>query len=124
MGAPRSVTANGKAAAEIGRLVAQHGKPVVIQSMYPASPSLTSVVAPVFGAIEDAAASLAVGDVVDRAARIRSAPPAGCGRDELGYFGSRRLLADAGVRFPPAVEVSTVRRTPCRRREPSPTRTC
>ncbi len=76
--------------------------------MYPASPSLTSVVAPVFGAIEDAAASLASVMSSTGPRGFAALPRPAAAATDLGYFGSRRLLADAGVRFPPAVEVSTV----------------
>ncbi len=97
-----------KAAIEVGRLIRRYGKPVAIQSMYPGSPSLASVVAPVFGAIEDAAASLASVMAVAPPRGFAPLPPVAAPVNELDYFGSRRLLADAGVPFPAACEVSTV----------------
>lgn len=115
----------GKTAAEIARLVAEAGKPVAVQSMFPASPSCQAITtppndprsmgAPVFDAIEDAAASLAAvtgtltgrdgtreGDVTTPFAPLPepATPAAG-----LDYFGIRRLLTEAGIAFPPAREI-------------------
>lgn len=97
-----------KAGVEIARLVTVSGKPVVVQSMYPTSPSCTPISAgatPVFGAIEDAVAALGAVSGV-RAPRgfvdlPRSDPPVA----DVGYFGVRRLLNGAGVAFPAAAEV-------------------
>jgi acyl-CoA synthetase (NDP forming) len=61
---------------------------------------------PVFDAIEDAAAALAAvtGDVAPRG--LAALPPAARPARDLSYFGVRRLLADAGLVFPAAVEVT------------------
>ncbi|HEY1485694.1 MAG TPA: acetate--CoA ligase family protein [Micromonosporaceae bacterium] len=100
-----------KAGAEIARLATEAGKPVAIQSMYPASPSLAPVAAagtPVFGAIEDAAAALGAVTGVGSPRGFAPLPDPADPVDDLGYHGSRRLLVDAGVVFPPAYEVSTL----------------
>ncbi|HKD98543.1 MAG TPA: acetate--CoA ligase family protein [Micromonosporaceae bacterium] len=126
-----------KAAAEIARLVTGTGKPVAVQSMYPESPSCRAIAesgTPVFGAVEDAAASLAAvtsstrprgfaalplpsplrrgsaahrdpADHITRTTVNQAGEPAGPAR--LGYFESRDLLAAAGVRFAEAGEVTT-----------------
>jgi len=100
-----------KAGAEIARLVAFYGKPVAVQSMYPGSPSclaISTTGTPIFSAIEDAAASLAAVMARPLPRGFRSLPAADCAVTEVDYFSSRRLLAEAGVPFPPAVEVSDV----------------
>jgi acetate---CoA ligase (ADP-forming) len=99
-----------KAGAEIARLIADAGKPVAVQSMYPDSPSCRLVAAsgaPVFGAIEDAALSLASVTGFPAPRGIRASPPAETPVTDVGYFGVRRLLADAGVGFPPAYQCRT-----------------
>jgi acyl-CoA synthetase (NDP forming) len=94
-------------AIEVGRLVSEGGKPVAIQSMYPASPSLRSVAAPVFGAIEDAAAALAAVMSARTPPGFAPLPAPADPVPGYGYFDCRRLLADAGVPFPDAYEVSS-----------------
>jgi acetate---CoA ligase (ADP-forming) len=100
-----------KAGAEIARLVTLYGKPVAVQSMYPASPSCLAITAmgtPIFGAIEDAAASLAAVMARPAPRDFLSLPAAAPAVTQIDYFSNRRLLTDAGVPFPPAVEVSDV----------------
>jgi acetate---CoA ligase (ADP-forming) len=107
MGGGALGAAEEKAGHEIARLAAAYGKPLAVQSMYPQSPSCRPIASsgtPVFGAIEDAAAALA--------AVVGSAPPNGFAPlppvappiADFGYYGSRRLLAAAGVTFPTAIE--------------------
>ncbi|MEV7543600.1 acetate--CoA ligase family protein [Streptomyces sp. NPDC089915] len=107
-----SVLAEGetRAAKEIVSHLAGTAKPLVVQSMYPHSPScrvLAEAGVPVFSATEDAARALA-------ALAVRPAPaggvpalpePAAPLRDP-GYHGVRALLASGGVPFPPAYEVT------------------
>ncbi|MFJ6938629.1 acetate--CoA ligase family protein [Streptomyces sp. NPDC101132] len=108
-----SVLAEGetRAAKEIvGHLTAAR-KPLVVQSMYPASPScrvLAEAGVPVFSATEDAARALAA--LTGRAAAgpsgIPALPPAAPPLRDPGYHGVRALLAAAGVPFPAAREVN------------------
>src|SRR6185369_13030468 len=60
----------------------------------------------VFGAIEDAAAALAAVTGVTPPPGFAPLPTAASRVTDLDYYASRRLLADAGVEFPAAVEVS------------------
>ncbi len=82
--------------------------PVVVQSMYPDSPScrvLAAAGVPVFGAVEDAVRALAAVTLEPRAREVAPLPPAQAAIVDTGYFAVRSLLADAGVRFPDAREV-------------------
>ncbi len=101
-----------RAAGAIATAVARHGKPMAVQSIYPDSPAgdrLAAAGIPVFGAVEDAV--LALSAVTGRRGPQRTIPPLPPAQPvltELGYFDCRRVLAAAGVPFPPAAEVSTV----------------
>ncbi|MGP3683394.1 acetate--CoA ligase family protein [Streptomyces sp. IBSNAI002] len=102
-----------RAAKEIVGHLATGAKPLVVQSMYPHSPScrvLAEAGVPVFSATEDAARALAA---------ITGGRPAGADADGVpplpraatplrdpGYHGVRALLAAAGVPFPAAREVT------------------
>ncbi|MEU6300108.1 acetate--CoA ligase family protein [Streptomyces erythrochromogenes] len=111
-----SVLAEGetRAAKEIVAHLAAAAKPLVVQSMYPWSAScrvLAEAGVPVFSATEDAARALAA--MTGRAAAGRSGggavpplPPAAAPLRDPGYHAVRALLADAGVPFPPAREVT------------------
>lgn len=82
--------------------------PIVVQSMYPQSPScrfLREAGIPVFGNVEDAARSLAAVTGVRDPAGVEPLPAAATPIDETGYFATRTLLGDAGVPFPVSVEV-------------------
>lgn len=108
-GAEGSLGAAELAAAEVMASGVQwRGKPVVVQSMYPTSPScdaLRAVGVPVFAAIEDAARALAaVCDGADPGA-IVPIPPAAAPLTDTDYHATRRLLAEAGVPFPAAAEI-------------------
>jgi acyl-CoA synthetase (NDP forming) len=109
MGGGAQGTGERKAGEEIARLIAVQANPVAVQSMYPQSPSCAPIAGSgtaVFGAIEDAAAALAAVTGVTPPPGFAPLPPAGSPIADVGYYRSRRLLADAGVEFPAAVEVS------------------
>ncbi|MGW2583392.1 acetate--CoA ligase family protein [Streptomyces virginiae] len=110
-----SVLAEGetRAAKEIvAHLASAAGKPLVVQSMYPGSPScrvLAEAGVPVFAATEDAARALAAMtgrprpvDATRVAPLPRPAPPL----SDPGYHGVRALLDAAGVPFPAAREIT------------------
>lgn len=108
-----SVLAEGetRAAKEIVGHLASAPKPLVVQSMYPQSPScrvLAEAGVPVFSATEDAARALAA--MTGRGAAgptgVPPLPPAAVPLRDPGYHGIRALLAAAGVPFPPAREVT------------------
>ena len=115
-----------EAADSIARAVRASAKPVVAQSMYPDAPSCQNLQAagiPVFAAIEDAARALAAvvvpesgadGGVGGRgdgdgggAAAMESLPDAAPPMTDTGYYATRVLLAEAGVRFPASAEISS-----------------
>ncbi|MFF5289840.1 acetate--CoA ligase family protein [Paractinoplanes globisporus] len=96
------------AAERFAAAVAGESTPVVVQSMYPDSPScrvLTAAGIPVFGAVEDAARALAAVTGGRRVRAIASLPPPQAAIVDAGYFAARELLARAGVAFPEAREV-------------------
>ncbi|MGW6982380.1 acetate--CoA ligase family protein [Streptomyces sp. NPDC054932] len=108
-----SVLADGEAAAakEIVAHLAATPKPLVVQSMYPQSPScrvLAEAGVPVFAATEDAARALAA--MTGRAAAdipgVPPLPPAAAPLEDPGYHGVRALLSAAGVPFPAAREIT------------------
>ncbi|MFB7252682.1 acetate--CoA ligase family protein [Streptomyces nojiriensis] len=110
-----SVLAEGeaRAAKEIVAHLAAAPKPLVVQSMYPGSPScrvLAEAGVPVFAATEDAARALAA--MTGRGAAdadgpgVPPLPPAAAPLAEPGYHGVRALLATAGVPFPGAREIT------------------
>jgi acetate---CoA ligase (ADP-forming) len=84
------------------------GRPVVVQTMYPRTPTsqvLRDGGIPVYRTIESAAAAL-VGIAPARAPRGAPAMPAvQNGSLDPGYFGARELLERAGLEFVPAVRV-------------------
>ncbi|MFE7167890.1 acetate--CoA ligase family protein [Streptomyces sp. NPDC057616] len=97
---------------EAARLIAARhhatAKPLVVQSMYPESPSCRTLAAagiPVFDATEDAARALAA--TAPRAPRpgIAPLPPAAVPLAEVGYMETRRALEAAGLAFPAAREI-------------------
>ncbi|WP_328738578.1 acetate--CoA ligase family protein [Streptomyces erythrochromogenes] len=110
-----SVLAEGetRAAKEIVAHLATVPKPLVVQSMYPRSAScrvLAEAGVPVFSATEDAARALAA--MTGRPASGRGGgplpplPPAAAPLRDPGYHAVRAVLADAGVPFPAAREVT------------------
>ncbi|MFI7241740.1 acetate--CoA ligase family protein [Streptomyces qinglanensis] len=100
-----------RAAREIVRAHAGRPKPLVVQSMYPASPScrlLADAGIPVFGATEDAARALAALTVDEPAgpAAIPPLPPPSSAVRDPGYHSLRALLGAAGLRFPAARHIT------------------
>ncbi|MFG2196475.1 acetate--CoA ligase family protein [Streptomyces sp. NPDC048639] len=88
------------------------GKPLVVQSMYPQSPTCRTLSAagiPVFDATEDAARALAALTKEQRLDRpgVAPLPPAAAPLRDPGYHGVRALLTEAGVPFPPAREIGS-----------------
>ncbi|MFF3213401.1 acetate--CoA ligase family protein [Streptomyces sp. NPDC002886] len=108
-----SVLAEGetRAAEKIVTHLAESPKPLVVQSMYPQSPScrvLAGAGIPVFAATEDAARALSA--MTRRAARsgpeLPALPAAAAPLRDPGYHAVRGLLGAAGVPFPSAREVT------------------
>ncbi|MEU8824980.1 acetate--CoA ligase family protein [Streptomyces sp. NPDC048636] len=95
-------------------IVARHqrsAKPLVVQSMYPGSPSCRTLIAagiPVFGATEDAAralAALAGPGATAPAAGVAPLPQAAAPLERTGYLETRRALEAAGIPFPAVQEI-------------------
>ncbi|WP_327739753.1 acetate--CoA ligase family protein [Streptomyces nojiriensis] len=110
-----SVLAEGeaRAAKEIVAHLTARPKPLVVQSMYPHSPScrvLAEAGVPVFAATEDAARALAVttgwGAADAEGPGVPPLPPAAVPLADPGYHGVRALLDAAGVPFPAAREIT------------------
>ncbi|MFF3326724.1 acetate--CoA ligase family protein [Streptomyces sp. NPDC002889] len=86
-------------------------KPLVVQSMYPQSPSCRTLVGagiPVFRATEDAARALAAMSAPrqDGPPGVAPLPAAAAPLRDAGYHGVRGLLSAAGVPFPQAREIT------------------
>jgi acyl-CoA synthetase (NDP forming) len=97
---------------EAARLIAAHhratAKPLVVQSMYPHSPSCRTLVSagiPVFGATEDAARALAATAPAAYDLGLTPLPRTAGPLRETGYLETRRALEAAGLPFPAAREV-------------------
>ncbi|MEV7558604.1 acetate--CoA ligase family protein [Streptomyces sp. NPDC089795] len=110
-----SVLAEGEARAAkeiVSHLASGAAKPLVVQSMYPGSPScrvLAGAGVPVFDATEDAARALAAMTGRRGAADAVGVPPlpgAAAPLADPGYHGVRALLDAAGVPFPAAREIT------------------
>jgi acyl-CoA synthetase (NDP forming) len=85
---------------EIARAAVQAGKPLVAQSMYAddrPNAALREGGVPVYWTIEAAAASLAALEQLPAATGPPALPEQVVGPLDAGYFGSRALLAEAGV---------------------------
>ncbi|OEU86773.1 CoA-binding protein [Streptomyces abyssalis] len=100
-----------EAAQEIVRAHDGRPKPLVVQSMYPASPScriLAEGGIPVFGATEDAARALAALTIREPAgpAGVPPLPPPAPVVTDPGYHSVRALLTAAGLRFPAARRIT------------------
>ncbi|MEU8589229.1 acetate--CoA ligase family protein [Streptomyces sp. NPDC048664] len=98
------------AARAIAARLAGEGKPLVVQSMYPDSPScrvLAAAGVPVFGATEDAARALTALTATARPRPLGAAPLPAPARPlrVSGYLETRRALEAADVPFPAAREV-------------------
>ncbi|MFD7879765.1 acetate--CoA ligase family protein [Streptomyces sp. NPDC059766] len=97
---------------EAARLIAARhsttAKPLVVQSMYPGSPSCRTLAAagiPVFDATEDAARALAATVAGRTAPGIVPLPRPAAPMEETGYTRIRAALEAAGLAFPTAREV-------------------
>ncbi len=102
----------------MARAAAESGRPLVVQSMYWASPPAEALRAggvPVYREIESSAHALArLAEAVERTPRgVPALPepaalPSGEGGPGTGYFEARALVADAGIAFAPARRVETL----------------
>ncbi|WP_374772891.1 acetate--CoA ligase family protein [Streptomyces sp. NBC_01310] len=108
-----SVLAEGetRAAEKIVTHLAATPKPLVVQSMYPQSPScrvLAEAGVPVFAATEDAARALSAmtGRPAGGTPAVPALPAAAAPLRDAGYHGVRGLLGAAGVPFPAAREIT------------------
>ncbi|MEV6999706.1 acetate--CoA ligase family protein [Streptomyces sp. NPDC093982] len=97
---------------EAARLIAARhratAKPLVVQSMYPESPSCRTLAAagiPVFAATEDSARALAVTAPVAQRTGVTPLPVPASPLRESGYMETRRALEEAGLAFPAAREI-------------------
>ena len=94
----------------IAAAVAETGRPMVAQSMYPDTPTALALRAggvPVYAGIEAATGALAGLRARPEAPGAPPIPRRETAPIEAGYFGSRALLVAAGVPFVPAVRVRT-----------------
>ncbi|MFD8388578.1 acetate--CoA ligase family protein [Streptomyces sp. NPDC059680] len=83
-------------------------KPLVVQSMYPESPSCRTLAAagiPVFAATEDAARALTATAPDAPRPGVAPLPPPAAPLHESGYLQTRRALEAAGLPFPAAREI-------------------
>ncbi|MFE5813750.1 acetate--CoA ligase family protein [Streptomyces sp. NPDC056479] len=110
LGGGGTALADGEQAA--ARLIAARhratAKPLVVQSMYPDSPSCRTLAAagvPVFGATEDAARALAATAPRSRNTSVAPLPRPASPLRESGYLETRRALEAAGLAFPTAREI-------------------
>ncbi|MEV6794586.1 acetate--CoA ligase family protein [Streptomyces sp. NPDC051320] len=107
-GGGRALADGEQAAARL--IAARHretAKPLVVQSMYPDSPScraLTAAGIPVFEATEDAARALAATAPGTPGTGVTALPRPAPPLRETGYLQTRRALEAAGLPFPPARE--------------------
>ncbi|GGV88471.1 acetate--CoA ligase family protein [Streptomyces massasporeus] len=97
---------------EAARLIAERhratAKPLVVQSMYPDSPSCRTLAAagiPVFTATEDAARALAATAPGAPDTGVTPLPRPAPPLTETGYLETRRALEEAGLAFPAAREI-------------------
>jgi acetate---CoA ligase (ADP-forming) len=98
-------------AREVGRVVADAGRPLVVQSMYPSTPTTNTLRdhgIPVYERIESAVAALRSLQVRPRPAGAPPLPPVEQSSQlDDSYFGARELLAETGVPFVEARRVRT-----------------
>lgn len=107
---PRLAAEEVATAREMAATAQRIGKPVVVHSMFPASPAAHALEAggvPVFDAVEDGLAALALAGK-RRTPQPAPLPAPACPVAGDDYWTARELLAGAGVPFPPARLVSTV----------------
>ncbi|MEU9476094.1 acetate--CoA ligase family protein [Streptomyces sp. NPDC048191] len=110
LGGGGAVLADGEQAA--ARLIAARHRatatPLVVQSMYPGSPSCRTLAAagiPVFSATEDAVRALAATAPRAPCTGVTPLPAPASPLSETGYLETRRALEAAGLAFPAAREV-------------------
>ena len=92
------------------QIAADVDKPTAVQSIFPDAPAcriLADGAVPVFAAIEDAAAALAVVAVPARTAAVLSLPAPAEPVVATDYTAARNAFAGAGIHFVPAREVRT-----------------
>ncbi len=97
-----------EAAHGIVAAAAAAGRPVVVQTMYPSTPTSQVLRAggiPVYRTIESAAAALVAIAPAGVPRGAPAMPAAQNGSVDTGYFGARELLERAGVEFVPAARV-------------------
>jgi len=105
---PALASAEVTAAGAMADQARAHSKPLAVHTMYPDSAAarvLAERGVPVFGAVEDAARTLALlgsGGTVTAATPPPVAPPV----TGDGYWDARRLLREAGVKFPAAALIT------------------
>jgi acyl-CoA synthetase (NDP forming) len=97
----------------MARAAADSGRALVVQSMYPRSPSLVALRAagvPVYREIEAAAWALArLANQAEHPPRgVPELPPPVDGRPAADYWIARELIASAGIDFPPARRVTSL----------------
>ena len=95
----------------MARAAADSGRALVVQSMYPGSPSLVALRkagVPVYREIEAAAWALArLADQAEQPPRgVPELPPAAPDEPVPGYWEARELFGSAGIVFPPARRVA------------------
>jgi acyl-CoA synthetase (NDP forming) len=95
----------------MARAAAESERALVVQSMYPGSPSLVALRkagVPVYREIEAAAWALArLADQAEQPPRgVPELPPSAPEEPVSGYWEARELLGSAGISFPPAQQVA------------------
>jgi acyl-CoA synthetase (NDP forming) len=93
-------------AAELVEVVRRTGRPIAVQTMFPSSPMADALRAggiPAFRRVESAILGFGRLAPTREKSPVAMTPPVATAGD---YWSARRLLSDAGVRFPPAIAVS------------------
>ncbi|MFF3489719.1 acetate--CoA ligase family protein [Streptomyces sp. NPDC002795] len=116
---PAQAAAESAAARALGRVAADRELPVVVHSMAEhtsAVRELEGYGVPTFTDVERALRAVATAHRLTWQPRVRGTPPHHAAPDEhpvgAGYLAARRLLGEAGVSFPRAVEIPAGTRDP------------